>query len=401
MQHATPLQRPQRIGWFVSWGWIRLNKSKKNGVILSWCGSVKKGAELIGARSFSTTSARCHSRLWPKAGELWLQPPARPLLVWHLFASMKAVPLNVIETYVAICLVWVSVPRMVQQGHTDKRGFSTGRWSCSLATNGHGSDAGAGPAEEKLKPPAPSRPEVHLGDGWGGALELYLHDSACREVVPSNQSESVIIVWSCIFEGQIADMKPQRVKDCELGKFLWSDTCCCMIWELARIPHAESQNVTNLIGIIIHSVWLSEDLKLETSWIHHRSPRKHQLGEEHYQVAESSHAKFVMAGSSLVADLILLFADLFFAFAPATAAKTHEEMCTRTAGHTWHNNWKFSLLTWIAFHHFDHPDLFDFRQSPLAPSTSDMSDMPMFHCSRLDHSGWTWHCSSWAWEASI
>lgn len=85
MQHATPLQRPQRIGWFVSWGWIRLNKSKKNGVILSWRGSVKKGAELIGARSFSTTSARCHSRLWPKAGELWLQPPARPLLVWHLW----------------------------------------------------------------------------------------------------------------------------------------------------------------------------------------------------------------------------------------------------------------------------------------------------------------------------
>lgn len=115
-------------------------------------------------------------------------------------------------------------------------------------------------------------------------------------------------------------------------------------------------------------MWLSEDLKLETSWIHHRSPRKHQLGEEHYQVAESSHAKFVMAGSSLVADLILLFADLFFAFAPATAAKTHEEMCTRTAGHTWHNNWKFSLLTWIAFDHFDHPDLFDFRQSPFAPS---------------------------------
>lgn len=238
-----------------------------------------------------------------------------------------------------------------------------GRWSCSLATNGHGSDAGAGPAEEKLKPPAPSRPEVHLGDGWGGALELYLHDSACREVVPSNQSESVIIVWSCIFEGQIADMKPQRVKDCELGKFLWSDTCCCMIWELARIPHAESQNVTNLIGIIIH-----EDLKLETSWIHHRSPRKHQLGEEHYQVAESSHAKFVMAGSSLVADLILLFLNLFLAFAPATAAKTHEEMCTRTAGHTWHNTWKFSLLTWIAFDHFDHPDLFDLRQSPFAPS---------------------------------
>ena len=58
-------------------------------------------------------------------------------------------------------------------------------------------------------------------------------------------------------------------------------------------------------------VWLWEDLKLETSWIHHQSPRKHQLGEEHYQVAESSHAKFVMAGSSLLADNPFVFGFIF------------------------------------------------------------------------------------------
>lgn len=168
-----------------------------------------------------------------------------------------------------------------------------------------------------------------------------------------------------------------------------------MIWELVRIPHAESQ-----IWLALHGVLLWEDLKLETSWIPHWSPRKHQLGEEHYQVTEPSHAKFVMAGSSLVADLSFCLWIYFWILHRQPQQRGMKKCALEqpgTNGTTIESSaCSLELLSIILI-------IMIFLTSDKAPLLHpyQVPDMPMFHCSRLDHSGGTWHCSSWAWQASI
>lgn len=105
--------------------------------------------------------------------------------------SMKAVPLNVIEAYVGICFAWASV-WYSRHGRTNKRGFQQGvevvRWPRM--------DTARMQVLGRLKRNLNHQPHQDLRFIWvmgeGGALELYLDDSACREVVPTFRSVIVM-----------------------------------------------------------------------------------------------------------------------------------------------------------------------------------------------------------------